>query len=124
MTRNLARLHEEAFERRGDYDALWFEGRWFSSRELYERGCRVAAGLDVRPGDRVVVLMENSSDVVVAYHAIARAGAVATPLIFLITTPELRRVIADCEPSLVIRSKQLPSSRGACRGSRSGRATG
>ena len=26
--RNLARLAEEAFERRGDYRALWFEGEW------------------------------------------------------------------------------------------------
>jgi long-chain acyl-CoA synthetase len=104
VTRNLARLQEEAFERRGDYDALWFEERWFSSRELFERGCRVAAGLDVAPGDRVVVLMENSPDVPVSYHAIARAGAVATPVIFLLTAAELRRVVADCDPSLIITS--------------------
>jgi long-chain acyl-CoA synthetase len=104
VTRNLARLHEAAFERRGDYDALWFEGRWFSSRELFERGRRVAAGLEVAPGDRVVVLMENSPDVLVAYHAIFRAGAVATPVIFLLTPAELRRVVADCEPSLILTS--------------------
>jgi long-chain acyl-CoA synthetase len=104
VTRNLARLQEEAFERRGDYDALWFEGRWFSSRELFERARRVAAGLDVEPGERVVVLMENSPDVPIAYHAIARAGAVAAPVIFLLTAAELRRVVADCEPSLIITS--------------------
>ena len=104
MRRNLARLHEDAFERRGDYDALWFEGHWYSSRELFDRGCRVAAGLEVAPGDRVVVLMENTPDVPVAYHAIARAGAVATPLIFLLTVQELRRILADCEPTLVVTS--------------------
>jgi long-chain acyl-CoA synthetase len=48
--------------------------------------------------------MENSPDVPVAYHAIARAGAVATPVIFLLTAPELRRVVADCEPSLILTS--------------------
>ena len=95
MTRNLARLQEDVFERRGDYDALWFEGRWFSSQELFERGRRVAAGLEVEPGERVVVLMENSPDVPIAYHAIARAGAVAAPVIFLLTAAELRRVVAD-----------------------------
>jgi long-chain acyl-CoA synthetase len=104
VTRNLALLHEAAYERRGDYDVLWFEGRWYSSRELFDRGCRVAAGLDVRPGDRIVVLMENSPEVPVAYHAIARAGAVATPVIFLMTAEELRRVIADSEPSLIVTS--------------------
>jgi long-chain acyl-CoA synthetase len=104
VTRNLALLHEDAYERRGDYDALWFEGRWHSSRELFERGCQVAAGLEVQPGDRVVVLMENSPEVPVAYHAIARAGAVATPVIFLATADELRRVIVDSEPALIITS--------------------
>jgi long-chain acyl-CoA synthetase len=104
VTRNLARLQEDVFERRGDYDTLWFEGRWYSSRELYERGCRVAAGLGVDPGDRVVVLMENTPDVPVAYHAIARAGAIATPVIFLLTAEELSRVVADCEPSLIVTS--------------------
>jgi long-chain acyl-CoA synthetase len=104
VTRNLARLHEDAFERRGDYDALWFEGAWHSSRELHERSCRVAAGLGVDPGDRVVVLMENSPEVPIAYHAIARAGAVATPVIFLVRGEELRRIVADCEPSLILTS--------------------
>lgn len=104
MTRNLALLHEDAFERRGDYDALWFEGRWHSSGELFERGRRVAAGLEVQAGDRVIVLMENSPDVPVAYHAIARAGAVATPVIFLLTQDELRGIVVDAEPALIITS--------------------
>ena len=104
MTRNLARLQEDVFERRGDYDALWFEGRWHSSGELFERGRRLAAGLEVQPGDRVIVLMENSPDVPVAYHAIAHAGAVATPVIFLLTADELRRIVLDAEPSLIITS--------------------
>jgi hypothetical protein len=43
--RNLARLAEETFERRGDYPALWFEGAWHSSGELFARAERLAAGL-------------------------------------------------------------------------------
>ena len=42
---NLARLGEEALERRGDYKALWFEGRWHRSTELFERSSRLAVGL-------------------------------------------------------------------------------
>ena len=56
--RNLALLAERAFERNGDYESLWFEGRWHRSGELRERAQRVAAGLielGVTPGDRVVV---------------------------------------------------------------------
>jgi long-chain acyl-CoA synthetase len=102
MTRNLARLAEETYERRGDYDALWFEGRWHTTGELFERGARLDLG--VKPGERVVVMMENSPDVGAVYHAVARAGAVVTPVIFLASVEELRRIIVDAEPSLVIAS--------------------
>jgi long-chain acyl-CoA synthetase len=102
MTRNLARLAEETHERRGDYDALWFEGRWFWSRQLFEHGARLDLG--VKAGDRVVVMMENSPDVGAVYHAVARAGAVVTPVIFLASADELRRIILDSKPSLVIAS--------------------
>jgi long-chain acyl-CoA synthetase len=105
--RNLARLVAEVHERRGDYDALWFDGTWFRSSERYDRGVKIASGLvdtGVRPGDRVVVMMENSADVGVLYHAIACAGAIATPVIFLLTVEELRHILADAEPSLVITS--------------------
>ena len=68
---------------------------WFRSGELLDRGARLARGLvelGVKPGDRVVVMMENSPDVGVVYHAIARAGAVVTPVIFLVSAEELRRI--------------------------------
>ena len=102
MTRNLARLAEETYERRGDYDALSFEGRWHSSGELFARGARLDLG--VKPGDRVVVMMENSPDVGAVYHAVARAGAVVTPVIYLASVEELRRILLDSQPSLVIAS--------------------
>ena len=41
---NLARLAERSFERKGDYEALLFEGHWHRSGEL-ERARRLAAGL-------------------------------------------------------------------------------
>jgi long-chain acyl-CoA synthetase len=110
VPRNLAALAETTYERRGDYPALWFEGRWHSSGELFARAERVAAGLvasGVRPGDRVVVPLPNSPDVLVAYHAIWRAGAVVTPAIFLLTADELDRLVADAQPALVLTPELL-----------------
>jgi long-chain acyl-CoA synthetase len=95
---NLARQAELQLELNGDYDTLFFEGAWHSSGSLADRAARVAGGLarqGVRPGDRVVVLMANCPEVLIAYNALWRAGAVVTPLIFLISADELRHALAD-----------------------------
>src|SRR5438034_11148266 len=104
---NLARLAEQSFVRHGDYDALFFEGRWYGSGELHERARRVAGGLEVAPGDRVVVFMENGPDVGVVYQAAWRAGAVVTPVIFLLPTEELRRILVDAQPAVIVTTPLL-----------------
>jgi long-chain acyl-CoA synthetase len=95
---NLARQAERAFERQGDYDSLFFEGQWHTSGSLADRAARFAAGLaglGVRPGDRLLVLMANCPEVLITYSAAWRAGAVVTPLIFLVSEDELRNALAD-----------------------------
>jgi long-chain acyl-CoA synthetase len=95
---SLARRAEQLLERFGDRDSLFFEGRWYRSGELATRAHRVARGLTeigVRPGDRVVVCMANCPEVGLAYQALWRAGAVPTPVLFLLTEDELRHVIED-----------------------------
>ena len=95
---NLARQAELALERQGDYDSLFYEGRWHSAGSLAERAARFATGLSglgVRPGDRLVVLMANCPEVLITYSAAWRAGAVVTPLIFLVSEDELRNALVD-----------------------------
>jgi long-chain acyl-CoA synthetase len=107
---NLARLAERAFEQRGDYESLLFEGRWFRSGELFERSMRLGAGLSelgVRPGERVVVTMANSPEVGIAYQALWRAGAVVTPVSFLLPVEDLRHVVSDSEAVAVITTPEF-----------------
>jgi long-chain acyl-CoA synthetase len=95
---NLARQAELALERQGDYDSLFYEGQWHSSGSLAGRAARFATGLSglgVRPGDRLVVLMANCPEVLITYSAAWRAGAVVTPLIFLVSEDELRNALVD-----------------------------
>jgi long-chain acyl-CoA synthetase len=109
-TRNLAQVAEEAFERRGDYESLLFEGRWYGSAELFSRACRLAGGLTglgIQPGERVVVSMANCPEVSMVYQALWRAGAVVTPATFLLTPPDLRHVIADSEACAVITTPEF-----------------
>jgi long-chain acyl-CoA synthetase len=110
MSRNLARLNEEAFERRGDYPSLFYEGRWHGSGELLERARRLGGGLTelgIEPGERVVVCMANCPEVTVSYHALWRAGAVVTPAMFLLSVDDLRHVIADAGASAVITTPEF-----------------
>ena len=115
----LGLLGERSFERRGDYPALLFEGRWHSSGELFERSGRLAAGLTalgVRAGERIVVTMANGPEVGVVYQAVWRAGGAVTPATFLLTTEELRHVIADSEACAVITTTEFaPKVRDAAR---------
>jgi long-chain acyl-CoA synthetase len=109
---NLAHLAEAAYERRGDYASLLFEGLWHRSGELFERSCRIAGGLaelGVTPGERVVVCMANRPEVSVVYQALRRAGAVVTPATFLLPVEDLRHVIADSEACAVITTSEFSS---------------
>jgi long-chain acyl-CoA synthetase len=94
----LGRRAELVLDRLGDHRSLFFEGTWSSSAELAGRARRAARGfteLGVRPGDRVVLCMANVPEVGLAYSALWRAGAVPTPVLFLLTEDELRHVAAD-----------------------------
>jgi long-chain acyl-CoA synthetase len=96
--RNLAWQAERNLQRLGDHDSLWFEGSWYSSNWSADRASRLATGLaelGVRPGDRVVVLMANCPEVLITYTALWRAGAVVTPLIFLVSAEELHHALVD-----------------------------
>ena len=67
-------------------------GRWPTAARGSRPGC---AGLGVRPGDRLLVLMANCPEVLITYTAAWRAGAVVTPLIFLVSEDELRHALND-----------------------------
>ncbi|MEZ0579420.1 class I adenylate-forming enzyme family protein [Nocardioides sp. MH1] len=117
---HLAVLAEQWLDRVGDYEMLRFEGAWHRSGEILERATRASAGLlaaGVEPGDRVIVLTMNTPEVFVAYHAIWRAGAVVTPVIFLQTPPELRHILEDSGATTAIVSPELlPMVQGAAEG--------
>jgi long-chain acyl-CoA synthetase len=95
---HLGALLEASLERRGTARAVWFEGEWSTASDLLDRQRRATGGLrelGVEPGDRVVVMMSNGPDVSVVYGAIWRAGAVVTPLVFLVSQTELEHVLSD-----------------------------
>ena len=94
----LAEQAEIQLDRLGDYRTLYFEGSWHTTGSLHTRATRVSGGftgLGVQPGDRVIVLMANCTEVTVTYGALWRAGAAITPLIFLVSEDELRHAATN-----------------------------
>jgi long-chain acyl-CoA synthetase len=109
-SQSLACRADEVLERFGDRPSLWFEGTWHRSGDLAGRARRAAGGfaaLGVRPGDRVVVVMANCPEVGIAYHALWRAGAVPTPVLFLLTEDELRHVVTDSGAVAVVTTPEF-----------------
>ena len=107
---HLARLAEASLARLGDHDALVFEGATIRAGEIQRRAQAVAgalADLGVGPGDRVVVLMANCPEVLVTYHAIWRAGAAVTPVVFLVTTTELHHILVDSAAVALVTTTEL-----------------
>jgi long-chain acyl-CoA synthetase len=110
---NLARLPEEHVEKFGDYEALWFEGKWHTTGESAARVRAVAAGLQelgVRAGDRVVVYLPNCPEVAITYWAAWRIGAAVTPVIFLLPPEEIRRIVEDSGAVVAVTSDELVSN--------------
>ncbi len=119
-TRHLARQAERQLERHGDGDSLFFEDRWFTRGGMADQAARFGAGLaglGVRPGDRVVVLMANCPEVLVTYNGAWRAGVVVTPLIFLVSEDELRHTLSDSGAVAVVTTPEfLPKVQAAAQG--------
>lgn len=117
---NLARLADESFEKHGDHESLFFEGKWFRSGDLHARTEKLAGGLielGIEPGDRVVVMTSNTEDVGVAYVALWRAGAVITPAIFLLSAEDLRHILQSSEAKAIIASPEwMPTVKAALEG--------
>src|ERR1700729_1271490 len=117
---SLQRLAEAAWQRTGEGSQLYFEDQHWTGPQLADRSRRVSGGLraaGLRPGERVVVCMANCPEVGITYHAVWRAGAVATPVLFLLSEDELRHVLADSGAVYVVTTPEfLPKVTAAAAG--------
>jgi fatty-acyl-CoA synthase len=101
---------EVSARRYPDKPALVFFDCTLSYRELYEQAERVAAHLQahgVKTGDRVMLLMQNSPQWVVACYAIARANAVLVPVNPMNRAEELKHTITDPDVKVAICAADL-----------------
>ncbi len=107
---NIARLGEENVERFGEYESLIFEDRTYTNVQLLDLARRFGtalAGLGVRPGERVGIMMPNLPEVPISYAAVNRIGAINIPMIFLLAVPEITHILEDSEAVAMITSPEF-----------------
>ncbi|MCV7225738.1 long-chain-fatty-acid--CoA ligase [Mycolicibacterium komossense] len=88
-----------------DKTALRFLGRTTTWAELERRVTAFAGALDrrgVRVGDRVMILMLNRTEFIEAMLAANLLGAIAVPVNFRLTPPEIGFLVQDCDARVVV----------------------
>jgi acyl-CoA synthetase (AMP-forming)/AMP-acid ligase II len=67
-----------------------------------DRLAQAFAGHGLRPGDRVALLAKSELEYLEIQVASQRAGLILVPLNQRLATPELRAILSNCEPALLI----------------------
>jgi len=87
-------------------------GQSFSYADLFAAADRVAAGLQswgLQKGDRVAFYLGSRPELVIAYLAVVRLGAIVVPINLRYRRLEISHILSDCTPRLIItESAQLP----------------
>lgn len=107
---HIGRLLQQAAQRLQDHTAIVFEDQQISYRTLYEHAVAVSRLLlqkGVKPGERVLLLLENSPEFYIGYFGITQVGAVVAPLNVFLKERELAHIITDAQPVLMITSKEF-----------------
>jgi len=107
---NLAGLGEESIRRYGEYVGMVFEGRELTNVDQQRAASRLAHALrrlGVEADDRVVVMLANCPEVLQAYTAIWKIGAVIVPVVFLLGAEEIRHILDHSGAKLLITSADL-----------------
>jgi len=104
---NLGSGIEDNIKRFGQYEALYFEGRWYTNVEINRNANLLGNALKVLGidrGDRVAVQMPNSPVVLSAFPAIYKIGGVVVPLNPLLRPDEAAYIYRDCGAKVILTS--------------------
>jgi fatty-acyl-CoA synthase len=111
-------LQRHAFMQPGA-TALRFMGKTLTWADLRDRVAKIAGALrrrGVDRGDRVMILMLNRTEFVESVLAANLIGAIAVPVNFRLTPPEIAFLVEDCEARLMITEPVLAPVAAAVRG--------
>jgi long-chain acyl-CoA synthetase len=101
---------EDNVKRFGEYEILYFDGRWYTNVEINHNANLLGNALKelgVNKGDRVAVQMPNSPELLSAFPAIYKIGAVVVPLSPLLRPDQAAYIYRDCGAKATITSSDF-----------------
>ncbi len=110
MNENLFSVLQKRFPSESSTFIRTASGRVFSYGDMEKRTAQFAnalVDLGVRPGDRVAVQVNKSTEALMLYLGVVRAGAAFLPLNTAYTQSELEYFFSDAEPGLVVCSPSM-----------------
>ena len=102
---DLVQFLKERVRRYGDRVLIYGEGESITYREFDAVTDRIASGLErlgIVPGDHVAVLHPNSSQTLIAFFGIIKAGGVVVPINPLYTPREVTYLLDNSEATLLV----------------------
>jgi long-chain acyl-CoA synthetase len=111
--RTIAELIRWRSQRHPDLDAIWYEGKTRTYGELDRSSSALAGGLvrelGLKPGDRIAILDKNCPEYLDLVFALDKAGVVAAPLNWRLTPREVKAIIDDIKPVLLVAGQEFKS---------------
>jgi long-chain acyl-CoA synthetase len=101
---------EDNVKRFGEYEILYFDGRWHTNVEINHNANLLGNALKelgVNKGDRVAVQMPNSPELLSAFPAIYKIGAVVVPLSPLLRPDQAAYIYRDCGAKATLTSSDF-----------------
>jgi long-chain acyl-CoA synthetase len=101
---------EDNIKRFGEYEVLYFEGRWYTNVEINRNANLLGnalKGLGINKGDRVAVQMPNSPELLSSFPAIYKIGAVVVPLSPLLRPDQAAYIYRDCGAKATLTSSDF-----------------
>ncbi|AXF56862.1 class I adenylate-forming enzyme family protein [Salicibibacter kimchii] len=107
---NLSKIWQDNVVEYGEYPILIYEGEAYTNVRLDEVSSQLAHALrqmGVEKGNRVLVTMPNCPEVVIAFGGVIKSGSAVVPVMPLLQAQELRYILEDCTPKVVLTTNTL-----------------
>jgi long-chain acyl-CoA synthetase len=111
---NMAAFQVEGIQRFGEYQQFTYLTNdskiVLSNVEIDRRAAAVAGGLKalgIRKGDIVGVMVSNIPEIPELMNGVMRLGAAFLPIIFMLSTQEVRYILEDARPRILITEEKL-----------------